>query len=93
MIGNTEKRKEINNTMRWIGCNIFGRSQEGKWKFVKAYDKLKAKVYLDWDIRLNNEGKNLFNTLSDDDLDKVHKSSRKLAQMYGEILQRNGAYD
>ena len=88
-----QKRKEINNTMRWIAYNIFHKHKKDRWKFVGAYDKLKAKVYLDWDIKLDFESGNVFDTLSDDDLDKVHKSSRKLGQMYGEILQRKMAYE
>lgn len=90
-----EKRQIINNSMRYIAYNIFGVHKKDKYKFIAAYEKLKSRVYLDWDIRIDDliqdsttSSSNMFDHLNSDMLDKVYRSSVELTKMYSDVIGR-----
>ena len=85
----SEKQSWINNTVRYIGFNIFG-SKKGKYKFINAYEKLAGRVYLDWNFKLSEkpEGKTMFDKLSSEELDMVYQSAIRLSDMYNVVLSR-----
>lgn len=89
-----EKQQKINSTMRYIALYIFNHNK-GKPNYTRAYEKLHARVMLDWDkdmIEAIKESKeqtnNMFTMLSDNELDKVYKSSLNLLNMYNEVIEQ-----
>ncbi|MGJ0846536.1 hypothetical protein ACR77J_07600 [Tissierella praeacuta] len=89
-----EKQQKINSIMRYIALYIFNHNK-GKPNYTRAYEKLHARVMLDWDEDIINAIKeskdktnNMFTMLSDDELDKVHKSSLHLMDMYKKVIEK-----
>lgn len=93
-----ESRKEIqdkiNKNIRLIGYKVFYKS--GCYKFTNAYDKLKARVYLDHELKINeiladercgsDKYISMFDILSDYELNLVLKSSENLLELYKDII-------
>lgn len=92
-----EKIEEINSITRAIAYKVF-HMKEGKYKFIQAYDKLSARVYLDHDISLSKatggvkrRGESMFDHLHSEELDKVLQSAKNLIKMYNEVVERKSA--
>lgn len=88
-----EKQDKIHNISIYIASNIF--YGKGDYKYADAYDKIKSRVYLDWNISINNRIKNhknkkvtMFEVLSDDELDKTIKSCHNLLELYKDVIER-----
>ena len=90
-----EMRDKINSITRWIAYKIYPKAGS-MGKFVKAYDKLSAKVFADHDLNINkllestkNIDKNLFTVLSRDELKMVLTSAESLQKMYSGVMDDN----
>lgn len=92
----TEIQETINNTMRCLAYQIFWK--KGDYKFVAAYEKLKSRVYLDWDFNINerlksspDENITLFDVLHKDELKLVLQSSKNLLKLYEGVLDKQAS--
>lgn len=88
-----EKQDKIHNFAIYIASNIF--YGKGNYKYADAYDKIKSRVYLDWNISINNRIKNhenkkitMFDVLSEDELDKTIESCNNLLKLYKDVIER-----
>ena len=88
-----EKQDKIHNISIYLASNIF--YGKGDYRFADAYDKIKSRVYLDWNISINNRIKNhtnkkitMFEVLSDDELDKTIESCDNLLELYKDVIER-----
>jgi len=80
-------RDQINSNTRFLAFRIF--NHHGYPNFAKAYDKLAARIYLDWNHRIDrSKGETMFDNLDNQELDKVYKSSMNLVHMYNEVLDK-----
>ena len=92
-----EKQDKINNIVRGLAYSVFYR--KGDFKFVGAYNKLYAKVYLDHNLHINNRLKEsaikkprLFDVItSEDDIDKVLESAIALVKFYEDVEMRKAS--
>ena len=88
-----ETRDKINSITRWVAYRVYSKAGE-KGKFVKAYDKLNAKVLIDHDINISditasseNKANNVFDVLGEKELQMVLESAQSLQKMYNEALE------
>lgn len=84
-MNNKDKRELINKMTRKIAYKVF--YNQGDYKFTKAYDKLKAKMMIDYDIHITKRMKegnktNIFDVIDDEELDLMLKSCKSLCDMY-----------
>ena len=82
-----EKQEKINNDTRYIANLVF--SNAGSFKYTNAYNKLKARFYLDWGVKINDRLKesndkdvDMYDVLANDELDKLVVSCNNLLKMY-----------
>lgn len=85
VIERKRKRNIINNIVRSIACKIF--QKQGRYKFSAAYEKLRARMLIDWDINISDRLKgtdceSMFDVLGDEELDMALQSCLKLCNMY-----------
>lgn len=88
-----EKINKIKNIIAFVANNVFW--MKGDFRYVNAYDKLKARVLLDWDFSINDRLRNsnskensMFDVLCADELDMVLESSIRLMNMYNEVKRK-----
>lgn len=91
---NDEKRQRINAGTRWIAGTIFGIA-DSTVRFVKAYEKLHSRFYLDYGYSLSDrlkspktKDKTIFDVLCDGELEMLLQSLYRLEAMYNEVLIR-----
>lgn len=91
-----EKQNKINSIVRGIAYKVF--PAKGSYKFVSAFDKLYAKVYLDHNIHINNRIKDsgsddttMFDVLTEDELKMVLRSCESLQKMYQDVIERKAS--
>lgn len=94
---NDEKRQRINSGVRWIASAIFGIS-DNTMKYVKAYEKLHSRFYLDYGYSLTDrlkspkmKDKTIFDVLCNGELEMLLQSVYRLENMYREVLDRKAA--
>lgn len=92
----SEKRVKINSITRHIAYSIF--HHKGEPNYIRAYDKLKSRVLLDWGFNIDKRMESsrikvnsFYDVLHRDELDMVYKSSLRLADMYNEVIDRRTA--
>ena len=90
-------RERINSGTRWIANAIF-RASDDKARFVKAYEKLHSRFYLDYGYSLSDrlkspktKDKTTFDVLCDGELEMLLQSLYRLEAMYNEVLIRKSA--
>lgn len=93
MKGRQEYIDRINATTRWIAYSVYGSFADNV-KFIKSYDKLGARVFLDHDFRLTKGlgvKDSMFKSLDDEEIALVFESAMNLRHMYTEAKGR-GVY-
>lgn len=87
-----EKQKKINNDTRYIANLVF--SNAGSFKYTNAYNKLKARFYLDWGLKINDRLKecdnnkvDMYDVLNNEELDKLAVSCNNLLKMYKSVIE------
>ena len=87
------KQDKINKDIRFIANMVF--SNAGSFKYTNAYDKLKARFYLDWDIKINDrledsndKNVDMYDVLNNEELDKLLESCSNLLNMYRGVIER-----
>ena len=86
------KQDKINKDIRFIANMVFSNS--GSFKYTNAYDKLKARFYLDWGLKINDRLKesndkdvDMYDILTNDELDKLVVSCNNLLNMYKDVIE------
>lgn len=88
-----EKQEKINNIAIYIANTVF--YSKGSYKYADAYDKIKSRVYLDWNISISKRMKShsnkkigIFQVLSDHELEMTLISCNNLLNMYKDVIER-----
>lgn len=82
---------EINKIVKWIAYKVFKSS--GSYRFAKAYDRLIGRVYLDHELKIAegdsglSVSENIFNGLTDSEMELVLESAKNLQNMYNEAFE------
>lgn len=82
-----EKIDKINSTVRWVAYGVFYHVSD-KFKFVKAYDKLRGRVSLDHGLTLPKGKNGMFSGLTEEEVELVFQSSKNLAKMYSNVIEK-----
>lgn len=90
-------RSRINSGVRWIGCAVFGMCSDDTVKYIKAYDKLNSRFYIDYGYSLSDrlktsktKDKTVFDVLCDGELEMLLQSLYRLENMYAEVMESKG---
>lgn len=89
------KQQRINSGVRWIANCVFGMCSDDSVKYVKAYDKLNSRFYIDYGYSLSErlksskaKDKTVYDILYGDELEMLLQSLYRLENMYVEVMEK-----
>lgn len=89
-----EKQARINKGVKWLANSIFAMADEPA-RYMKAYDKLNARFYLDQNYSLSDrlkssktKDKTIFDVVTSEELEMLLQSQIRLEEMYVGVMEK-----
>ena len=89
-----EKQVRINKGVKWLANSVFSMADEPA-RYMKAYDKLNARFYLDQNYSLSDRLKSsktkdrtIFDVVTSEELEMLLQSQIRLEEMYVGVMEK-----